>query len=85
MIGGYGSGSDLKRMCEETGGRMFEVSRKMTLQAIYEEIQQELRSQYSLGYNSNVQRPGFRRLKVIPKDRNLKIQARNGYYPRSAP
>jgi VWFA-related protein len=83
MIGGYGNGSELKKMCEETGGRMFEVSRKMSLQAIYDQIQEELRSQYSAGYTPSEDRgAAFREIKIIPKDRNLKVQARKGYYPK---
>ena len=84
MIGGFGGGSELKKMCEETGGRMFEVSRKMGLREIYDEIQQELRSQYSIGYTPNAERTAYRRIKVLAKDRNLKVQARNGYYPKAA-
>jgi VWFA-related protein len=85
ILGGFGGGSELKKMCEETGGRMFEVSRKMGLREIYDEIQQELRSQYSIGYTPNSNRATtFRRVKVLAKDRNLKVQARNGYYPKAA-
>jgi VWFA-related protein len=84
MLGGFGGGSELKKMCEETGGRMFEVSRKMGLREIYDEIQQELRSQYSIGYTPGADRAGYRRIKVLAKDRNLKVQARNGYYPKAA-
>jgi VWFA-related protein len=86
MIGGFGSGSALRRLAEETGGRMFEASRKKPLKAIYQEIQEELRSQYSLGYTPARTRAdaGFRRIKIIPRNRDLKVQARQGYYPKRA-
>jgi VWFA-related protein len=80
MIGGFGSGSALKKLSEETGGRVFEVSKKMSLKMIYDEIQQELRSQYSIGYTPSQTGEGFRRIKIIPKDRSLRVQARLGYY-----
>lgn len=83
MIGGPGGGSALKKLSEETGGRVFEVSKKKTLKSIYDEIQDELRSQYSLGYTPSRGGAGFRRIKIIPKSRDLKVQARLGYYAKN--
>ena len=40
----------LERISKETGGAFFEVSKKFPLDAIYKRIEEELRSQYSLGY-----------------------------------
>jgi VWFA-related protein len=83
MVGGFGSGSSLRKLAEETGGRMFEVSKKKPLRAIYQELQEELRSQYSVGYTpSGRTDSGFRRIRIMPKNRDLKVQARQGYYPR---
>ena len=83
---GYGDSSALKKMSEETGGRMFEVSRKKPLKEIYEELQQELRSQYSIGYTppNGGNRGAFRRIKIVPRNRELRVQARLGYYPKGA-
>ena len=83
-IGGFGSGSALKKLSEETGGRMFEVSRKTTLKMIYDEIQEELRSQYSIGYTPGQQGTGFRRVKILPRNRDLKVQSRQGYYAKGS-
>jgi len=83
---GYGFGAPsnaaLKRMSEETGGRLFEVSKRKPLPAIFEELQQEMRSQYALGYTpANPARDGsFRRLEVRTRQKDLKVQARKGYY-----
>jgi len=44
------SDSALKRMSDETGGHEFRVDRKQTLQQIFDELNQELRTQYSLAY-----------------------------------
>lgn len=73
---------DLKAMSEETGGRLFRVSRKKTLEEIFDEIQQELRSQYSLGYTpANPARDGgFRRIEIRARGKDLRVQARKGYY-----
>lgn len=81
--GYYGvSDSDLKRMSEETGGRMFRVDRKNSLHDIFEQIQQEMRSQYALTYTpGNTNRDGgFRKLEIRPARKEIKVQARKGYY-----
>jgi VWFA-related protein len=82
--GGFGGGGDgdLKRMAEETGGRVLKVSRKHTLQDVFKEIQDEMRSQYALGYSpTNAAKDGtFRRIEIKVRDRSMKVQARKGYY-----
>src|SRR5579862_4531599 len=45
---GYSGESVLKQMAEETGGRMFPVDRKNTLDSIFNQIQQEMRTQYAI-------------------------------------
>jgi VWFA-related protein len=72
----------LQRLAEETGGGYYEVSSKHTLGDIYDAIEDELRNQYSLGFNSPKDSPGFHRLKVGTKDKSLIAQARGGYYAR---
>ncbi len=76
------SDGSLKRMSEETGGRVFHVDRKYSLDQIFREIQQEMRSQYSLTYSpSNPAKDGgFRRLEVRTTNKDLKVQARKGYF-----
>ena len=80
-LGGAGNG-DLRRMSEETGGRMFRVDRKNTLESIFQEIQDEMRSQYAIGYvSSDDVAPGvYRRVDLRTKQKGLKVQARKGYY-----
>ena len=77
----------LKRISEETGGRIFRVSRKWPLERIFAEIQAEMRSQYSLGYTptNSVRDGSFRRIRIKTVRKGLKVQARRGYYatPRS--
>jgi len=83
---GYGFGAPsnaaLRRMSEETGGRLFEVSKRKPLPAIFEELQQEMRSQYALGYTPDppARDGSFRRLEVRTRQKDLRVQARKGYY-----
>ena len=81
--GGFGGGDgELRRMAEETGGRVFRVDRKYTLELIFNELQEEMRSQYALGYTpKNSTKDGsFRKVEIRTSDRKLKIQARKGYF-----
>ena len=73
---------DLKKMSEETGGRALRVSKKNPLEYIFKDIQEEMRSQYSIGYTSNNPQKdgGFRKIELRAKDKSLKVQARKGYY-----
>ena len=81
FFGGGGDG-DLKKMSEETGGRMFRVDRKHTLDSIFKDIQDEMRSQYAIGYTpTNPARDGaFRKLEIRVAQKDLKAQARKGYF-----
>ena len=79
----YGNGAgNMKELAEHTGGRMIEVGNKFDkLKAAFDQIQNELRSQYSIGYNpTNNRRDGsFRRGEIRTKEGH-KVQARQGYY-----
>jgi VWFA-related protein len=81
MMSGGGK-RDLDRMSEDTGGHVFTVDRKHPLNEVFDEIQQELRNQYSMGYeSSNPNRDGtFRRIEIKVDNPDYRVQARNGYY-----
>ena len=83
-FGGAGGASTLKNLARDTGGNVFEVSRKQPLSQIYDTIQDELRSQYSIGYTSASEQEGFRKIKLRTKDKKLKVQTRSGYYPKAS-
>jgi VWFA-related protein len=74
----------LTQMADETGGRFFEVTKKLPLDKIYEEIEEELRSQYSIGYTSDTpldQGRMYRKIAVtVPKQKTYTIRTREGYY-----
>ncbi len=76
------SDRDLHRMSEETGGRVLKVDRKHTLQEIFKEIQDEMRSQYAIGYTPvNPNKDGsFRKIEIKLADTGLRAQARKGYF-----
>ena len=79
---GYGGEGVASKMTNETGGRMIVVRNEKTLEKAFDEISEELRSQYVLGYYpTNVNRDGtFRKIKVEVKQSDLKVLARRGYY-----
>ncbi|HEY6273313.1 MAG TPA: VWA domain-containing protein [Terriglobales bacterium] len=70
----------LEQISKETGGRLFEVSGKQTVDRIYAQIEEELRSQYSLGYSPERADAGYHRLDLKTKQKDLIVQARQGYY-----
>jgi VWFA-related protein len=81
-IGGNGGEAELRKMSDETGGRVFKVDRKHSLDDVFKELQDEMRSQYSIAYTptNEVKDGGYRRLEVRLSSKDLKAQARKGYY-----
>lgn len=75
---------NLERLSRESGGAYFEVSKKETLEQIYGKIEEELRSQYNLGYtpDANAQR-GYRRISIAVKKEGMVARGREGYYPKN--
>jgi VWFA-related protein len=80
--GGYSGESTLKHLSEETGGRLFQVDRKNTLDSIFDQIQQEMRTQYAIGYTpTNDKKDGsYRKIDLRAANKDLKVQVRKGYY-----
>lgn len=71
-----------KKMAEETGGRAILVRNENDLEKAFEQISEELRSQYTLGYYpTNKARDGkYRKLRVEITRKDTKVLARRGYY-----
>jgi VWFA-related protein len=72
----------LEKLAGETGGRMFEVTKKLPIDQIYAQIGDELRNQYSLGYTPDRADPGvgYHKIHLATKEKDLIVQARSGYY-----
>ena len=85
----FGSGapdgrSVMSRLAKETGAGFFEVTKKLSIDQIFVQIEQELRSQYSIGYVSDIPvgYPAFRKIQLATKQKGLTVQTRDGYWPK---
>jgi VWFA-related protein len=79
---GYSGDSEMKKLANETGGRVIDVGNKMEkLKEAFDQIAKELRSQYNIGYTPiNTKQDGsFRKIELRSKQ-GYKIQTRSGYY-----
>lgn len=76
------NGGAAHKITEETGGRSISVNSEKHLMEAFDQISEELRSQYTLGYYpTNSTRDGkFRKIKVDMTNHDLKVLARKGYY-----
>jgi len=87
--GFFGTGDDTKKgdktlqnLAKETGGKVFFPFKVEELEDAFRQINQELRSQYSIGYKSeNSRRDGsYRKLEIKLRERNMDLNYRKGYY-----
>ncbi len=80
---GYSGDFDMRKLAEQTGGRVIEVGNKQDkLRDAFDQIQKELRSQYNIGYTpTNSKQDGsYRKIQIHAKGGEYKVQARQGYY-----
>jgi VWFA-related protein len=83
---GYNGNFALKKMADETGGRMIDVGHDgKKLEAAFQQIEDELRTQYLAAYTpTNAKADGtFRKIAVeckADKGDELKVQVKKGYY-----
>jgi VWFA-related protein len=72
----------LEKLSKESGGRFFEASKKHPLEEMFSQIQEELRSQYSLGYTPDPPDAGagYHKITLTTKKKDLTVQARDGYF-----
>jgi VWFA-related protein len=84
---GYSGYGAMKKMAEETGGRVINVGNNgKKLAAAFDQIEDELRTQYVATYvPTNTKQDGaFRKISVDCKGDSLKVMARKGYYAAKA-
>lgn len=81
----------LRELSQRTGGRAFFPDKKMDLNAVFAEIERELRTQYLIAYSStNKKRDGAYRKITIEitnpelKKEKIEIRHRPGYYAKAA-
>ncbi len=79
---GYTGYSAAKRIAEETGGRVIDVGNNGDkLRAAFDQIQDELRTQYVASYtSSNTKLDGTFRHLAVQCGEGMKVQVRKGYY-----
>jgi len=79
---GYGGEGEMRKLTEQTGGRVINVGNKFDkLREAFDQIAAELRSQYNIGFTpTNTKLDGGYRKLEIKNKQNYKIQARAGYY-----
>ncbi len=71
----------LERIAKETGGRMYEISKKDPLDQIYSSLDEELRNQYSLGFTPDkADSGGYHKIALRTKQRDTEVQTREGFY-----
>ena len=71
----------LQRIAQETGGRYFEAKKKDSVDDIYAQIAEELRTQFMLGYTPPKDQPaGYHSIHLVTKKKDLSVQTRAGYY-----
>jgi VWFA-related protein len=71
-----------KRLTDDTGGRMIVVRSEKNLEQAFDQISEELRSQYTVGYSpTNKKHDGsYRKIKVEMKNKDYSVLTRRGYY-----
>jgi Ca-activated chloride channel homolog len=72
----------LRQLSQETGGRAFFINSVVELPKIYQQISEELGSQYSIAYTSKnrVRNGAWRRIDVRLARPNLTARTRRGYF-----
>jgi Ca-activated chloride channel family protein len=75
----------LRRFAVETGGRAFAPFRMQDMTSSFQDITQELRSQYSLVFKPNTPRDGaFHLIQVASQRKGVTVRARKGYFAASS-
>ena len=76
----------MERICGETGGRVFEVSKKQSVDDIYKQIGEELRAQYRVGFTptGDAAKDRYHQINLAltgdDAKKKLDVQTRDGYY-----
>ncbi len=81
---GFGGGRPgvARKLAEETGGRMIGVSNEKDLERAFDQLSEELRTQYTLSYypTNPVKDGKYRKVKVETTRKDTRVLTRKGYY-----
>lgn len=77
-----GAQSIAKKLTDETGGRMIVVRSERNLEQAFDEISEELRSQYTIGYapTNKAHDGSYRKIRIDMKNKEYSALTRRGYY-----
>jgi VWFA-related protein len=83
----FGGAGDMERLAKDTGGRVINVgSNGKKLEQAFDQIQDELRTQYLASYTpTNLKMDGTFRTLNVTCQQGQKVQARKGYYAMADP
>jgi Ca-activated chloride channel family protein len=83
LMNSHSKGDDnLKALAEATGGRAFFPVKLDDVVAAFSDIQEELRSQYSVSYRPDqfMANGQFRPVQIVADSKKYKVRAKKGYY-----
>jgi VWFA-related protein len=70
----------LLKLSQETGGQMYEVTKKESIDEIYARIEEGLRHEYLIAYTPDKPELGYHKIHLTAKNKDFSVQARDGYY-----
>lgn len=80
-VPGFGYGDILSRYASATGGDIFARFDQKSIEQAYEEVTNEARNQYTLGYNTKATMvSAYHSIDVHVHHPNLRVEAKTGYY-----
>jgi VWFA-related protein len=81
-IPGFGKSNILPKYAGATGGDVFAEFSREAIEAAYSRITLTARNQYTLGYTTRATAASdYREIEVLVRRGNVKVHARDGYYP----
>jgi hypothetical protein len=71
----------LQRLADETGGRLYVANSDKELSAIFTDMEQQMRTQYSVSFQPQQETRGFHALRLeLASPAKLRIRSPQGYY-----
>jgi len=71
----------MRQISQATGGRLFVVSQQLPIAKIFQQIEEDMRSQYRFGFTPGPSKPlQFHMLDLKTVDKTMTLQTRTGYY-----